>query len=65
MNSAYLYAEVERQLNQVRILRSFTIAEIIFALGFAIRLITGGNFVSASIGLIGMIISDCFKYSRA
>jgi hypothetical protein len=56
MNSTYLYAEVERQLNQVRILRSFTIAEIIFVLGFAVQLIMGGNFVSASIGLISMIL---------
>jgi hypothetical protein len=56
MNNSCLYAEIERQLNQVRILRSFVIAEIIFAISFAIQLIAGSNLVFALIGLATMLL---------
>lgn len=42
MNNAPLYAEVEAHINQARIIRVLTIAEIIFIAGFIIQFATKG-----------------------
>ncbi len=56
MNSSSLYAEVETHLNQARILRVLTIAEIISILGFVIQLITNGINLLSLVFLVTVLV---------
>ena len=42
MNNAYLYEEIKAQINRYRILRALIIVEILFIIGFLIRLLGQG-----------------------
>jgi hypothetical protein len=56
MNNAYLYQDIERQINQVRILRVLSIVEIIFTAGLMVQLVTNGVSLPTLCGLILLIL---------
>ena len=61
MNSALLYQEIERHLNQVRILRSLTIVVFFFIVGMIVRLVTSGVSILSVLGLLAFILLLIFN----
>jgi hypothetical protein len=63
MNNAALYAEIESHINQARIIRVLSLAEVIFILGFVAHVMKNGltSFSSLGILLVAILLIFTFK----